>query len=49
MSDRIDPNFNLRHTVYKRYADQVLGLEKYRGGLEAMETRIKENIGRRSD
>ena len=44
MSDRIDPNFNLRLTVHKRYADQVLGLEKYRGGMEEMETRQKENI-----
>jgi hypothetical protein len=44
MSDRIDPNFNLRLTVHKRYADQVLGLEKYGGGMEEMETRQKENI-----
>jgi len=44
MSDMIDPNFNIRNTAYKRYVDQVLGLGKYTGGLEALQTRQKEGL-----
>ena len=44
MSDMIDPNFNIRNTAHKRYVDQVLGLGKYTGGLEALQTRQKEGL-----
>ena len=44
MSDMIDPNFNIRNTAHKRYVDQVLGLGKYTGGIEALQTRQKEGL-----
>lgn len=44
MSDMIDPNFNIRNTAHTRYRDQVLGLGKYTGGLEALQTRQKEGL-----
>ena len=44
MSDMIDPNFNIRNTAHTRYRNQVLGLGKYTGGIEALQTRQKEGL-----